>query len=539
MPGKTVASLLEHLDPAAQRELFEILPVGLVYCRVIYKDGQVDDIEHLYTNPAYHQLTGLGSVTGKRFSEIVPSFRETDPWILSTYGRLIENGEPIEFRRFVLGMNKWLSVRAYRPCTDHFIAILTDLSEQKETESLLVQQLATSHAVLNSSFIGLKLDERDSGEVFGALVDVAEARKAQQALAIERNRALEVIEAANIGTWEWDIQSGDTLINENWARLLGYAPSEISLKSLSDWEAFVHPDDLGPLNEVRDSHLGEKRPFYEFETRLRHKSGQWVWFHTRGRIMERGPNAEPLRMFGVIIDISDRIKAEQHKKENAERIQLALAGANLGTWESNLETRIASYDQRWCAMVGYTVDEMIQTIDGWLALMHPEDRIKVMAGFQRNFEEHLDYYDSEFRLRHKQGHWVWIYSRGKIFRNAAGAPTHAAGTHLDITDRKRLKSESATLLRQIEEMIQGFRDHPGKPETDFLPDASVEQLLSKRQLEVLKLIATGLTSVKIADCLGISRETVVGHRRDLMRKIGAHNTADIMRFAHEHRLIAG
>lgn len=260
------------------------------------------------------------------------------------------------------------------------------------------------------------------------------------------------------------------------------------------------------------------------------------WFQCRDKAIP-WPDGRLVRI-EMAIDITARKEAEQQQQKDAERLELALAGAELGTWESSLVTGAASYDRRWCAMLGYTVAEVTQTIDGWLALMHPEDRIRVQADFQRNFEAHLDHYEAEFRLRHKDGHWVWIYARGKIFRDAAGTPTHAAGTHLDITDRKRLKTEGANLLRQIEEMIHAFRDHPGQSTTDGASaNPSIEKLLSRRQIEVLKLIASGMTSAKIAECLGISRDTVVDHRRELMRKIGAHNTADITRFALEQQLI--
>lgn len=260
------------------------------------------------------------------------------------------------------------------------------------------------------------------------------------------------------------------------------------------------------------------------------------WFHCRDKAIS-WPDGRLVRI-ETATDITAPKEAKERQHRDAEKIQMALAGADLGIWESNLQTRLASYDQRWCAMVGYSVEEMTQTIDGWLALMHPEDRIRVQADFQRNFEDHIDQYESEFRLRHKAGQWIWIYSRGKIFRDSTGMPTYAAGTHLEITDRKRLKNEGASLLRQIGELIHSFREHPGvgKSDTPSLPHTATKQRLSKRQLEVLKLIANGMSSAKIAEHLGISRETVVGHRRDLMRKIGAHNTADVTRYALENRL---
>lgn len=112
----------------------------------------------------------------------------------------------------------------------------------------------------------------------------------------------------------------------------------------------------------------------------------------------------------------------------------------------------------------------------------------------------------------------------------------------DVTDRKRLTLESADLLRRIEALIQRAGrlddDLADRIETEKPPPPETGRL-SARQRQVLELVAQGLTSKEIAECMHISSATVVTHRRDLMQKLDLHSVAELTRYAFEHQLIKG
>ncbi|MEC5385070.1 CHASE domain-containing protein [Uliginosibacterium sp. H3] len=130
----------------------------------------------------------------------------------------------------------------------------------------------------------------------------------------------------------------------------------------------------------------------------------------------------------------------------AERQQLTniLEGTNAGTWAWNVQTGALDLNERWAGMLGYTLAELEPiTVDTWVRYTHPDDVTRAREMLTRHFSGELAYYDCELRMRHKpvgdaEGAWVWISARGRLFsRTPAGEPEWVAGTHLEITERKR------------------------------------------------------------------------------------------------------
>lgn len=135
---------------------------------------------------------------------------------------------------------------------------------------------------------------------------VTEWRRSERMLSRERTRLASILEGTRAGTWEWNIETGETVFNERWAEILGYTLEEISPVSITTWRHYTHEDDLEAARRLLDEHFAGTRPYYELECRMRHKSGAWVWVQTRGKVIERTPDGRPLRMSGTHIDITER-----------------------------------------------------------------------------------------------------------------------------------------------------------------------------------------------------------------------------------------
>jgi PAS domain S-box-containing protein len=141
---------------------------------------------------------------------------------------------------------------------------------------------------------------------------------------------------------------------------------------------------------------------------------------------------------GIAIDITERTRVEAAAKEHQERLALALQGADLGSWDWNVQTGEVSFNERWAEMLGYRLEEIEPSVGTWEALVHPDDMPRVREVLSAHLEGRVPFYETEHRLRHKSGSWVWVLDRGKVFeRDATGRPMRAAGTHLDISERKR------------------------------------------------------------------------------------------------------
>jgi PAS domain S-box-containing protein len=138
-------------------------------------------------------------------------------------------------------------------------------------------------------------------------------------------------------------------------------------------------------------------------------------------------------------------------KASEERLQLALRGAELAMWDWNIQTGKVHFDERWKAMLGYGPDELPSAFAVWVDRLHPDDADQAQAIVQDHLAGRTPDFTQEFRLRHRDGSWVWVLARGKVIERAPdGAPIRACGTHLDITAQKNAEAERRRLEAQIQ-----------------------------------------------------------------------------------------
>jgi PAS domain S-box-containing protein len=245
-------------------------------------------------------------------------------------------------------------------------------------------------------------------------------------------------------------------------------------------------------------------------------------------------------VFGIARDVTEMLQAEQAQRcaleDSRSLLELALSGSELGTWDADLRTGQVRRDDRLLAMLGYGPHDLEPTMEAWRRLLHPEDREAAEAARRAHVDGTTRNHESEHRLRHKDGHWVWVFEAGKVQRDADGQAVRAIGTTRDISGQKRATAESVDLIRRIEQLIGPLRGDPSGgvvPPADAVPPMPH---LTGRGRQVLGLLAQGFTAAEIAGRLGITRETANTHRRNLMRQLGLRNKAELIRFALENGL---
>jgi len=150
--------------------------------------------------------------------------------------------------------------------------------------------------------------------------------------------------------------------------------------------------------------------------------------------------------------------AKEHRKVERRRLENAITGTQTGTWEWNVSTGETVFNERWAEIVGYTLEELAPiSIDTWASLAHPDDLKRSGELLDRHFRGELPYYECEARMRHKQGHWVWVLDRGCVMTwTNDGQPLMMYGTHQDISDRKEAEkrlSMAAGVFRYAREGI--------------------------------------------------------------------------------------
>jgi PAS domain S-box-containing protein len=147
-------------------------------------------------------------------------------------------------------------------------------------------------------------------EIKGYLFDQTNLKNAQQEIENQKQRLANIIEGTNVGTWEWNVQTGETVFNERWAEIIGYTLEELKPISIHTWLRVVHPDDLVKSEELLLKHFKGETEYYDFEARVKHKAGHWVWIADKGKVVSRTADKKPLMMFGTHQDITERKRSE-------------------------------------------------------------------------------------------------------------------------------------------------------------------------------------------------------------------------------------
>jgi len=219
------------------------------------------------------------------------------------------------------------------------------------------------------------------------------------------------------------------------------------------------------------------------------EKGTWLFF-TAAPILDNDGN-----IIGAIETLQDttyRKTTENILVEKEERLRLALAGGNLGTWDWNTKTGSVVFDEGWANMLGYKLEELEPNVQTWEKLLHPDDKEYVMSVLEAHLQGKTDYYQTEHRVLTNNGSWKWILDRGEVTsRDKNGNPLRAVGTHLDINDRKELEFALKDNERRIKEIIASvpgavyrFKlNKDGNAEMVFISDRAVE--LFERPLEEL------------------------------------------------------
>ncbi len=149
-------------------------------------------------------------------------------------------------------------------------------------------------------------------------VDVTERKRAAELLHLERERLANIIDGTDAGTWEWNALTGEVRFSERWAAMLGYTLAELQPLTVATWDSLAHPEDLKAAKLKLLAHLRGEQPQYEAELRARHKSGRWIWIHSRGKVMSHDASGQPLWMGGIHLDITERrLAAEAQERSNA------------------------------------------------------------------------------------------------------------------------------------------------------------------------------------------------------------------------------
>jgi PAS domain S-box-containing protein len=260
-------------------------------------------------------------------------------------------------------------------------------------------------------------------------------------------------EAAGIGTWEVDPQSGARHWSAHFRAILGVAPNEPADPAL--FTSLIHSDDRDRIVALyRNAYAGANEGRYAAEFRIRRASdGELRWVSTRGRIFFEDGN-RPVRGIGAIIDVTGRKQAEQALRESEERFRLAADAFQGGVFELDAASGHIVRSDTHYALVGEEPGAIPPDRHAWYARIHPEDRLSFDAAIRPVYEGDALQYEAEYRVRHRAGHWVWIWHRALALRDAEGRLRRIIGSLIDVTDRKLAEERQQLLIDELNHRVK-------------------------------------------------------------------------------------
>ena len=306
---------------------------------------------------------------------------------------------------------------------------------------------------------------------------------------IERIRLQNAITGTRTGTWEWNVSTGETVFNERWAEIAGYSLAELEPVSIETWRELADPDDLKRCTELLNKHFQGELPYFECETRMRHKQGHWVWVLDRGSVMSWTEDGQPLMMYGTRQDIT-------RQKEIQDKLSLA-AGvfryAREGIVLTSAEGVILDVNSAFRALTGYARSDVIHQNYRFLA----SDR------------HSQEFHDTVLMSLREEGVWIgecWMPCKGgsafpslmtiAAVRNNAGEVQHYVTLIADISSLK----ENEEKLREIAH----YDSLTGLPNRMLLTERLRQAVaMSRRRGEMLAVVFLDLDGFKeINDTLG-------------------------------------
>ena len=258
--------------------------------------------------------------------------------------------------------------------------------------------------------------------------DATERKRIEEALRESEERLRLTLTAVNDGLWGWDVPTGEARFSASYYTMLGYEPYEFP-QNYTTWRGLVHPDEIDRVEEQLNECV-ERGDGFSIEFRMRTKSGDWAWVLTRGKVVEYDKDGRPLRMVGVLTDISERKRIEEALKESEVRYRHIFESLQDVYFQTDNDGRIRIVSPS-VRNAGWTQEELIgsPTIKVYA---DPGDREVLLSVLLK--KGYVSDYD--LTLRKKDGTQIMASLSARLLFTDDGYPDGIGGVLRDITDRK-------------------------------------------------------------------------------------------------------
>lgn len=421
-----------------------------------------------------------------------------------------------------------------------------------------------------NAIIDIDPNNNEIAGVYAFFEDITQKQKYLENLLLTND--LFAIGPVVIFTWGIGQNFPVEYVTPNIINVLGYNPEDFYLENIN-FRNIIHSDDWDRVvSEINNSKTHKLNIVNHEPYRLLRKDGKYIYVKDHTSIV-RDNFGKIIKYIGYLYDITE-LKEHERKLEKTiqdfewknwelesvqkelieseNRWQFALESGKNGIWDWDLESDKVYFSKNWKNMLGYDEHEISNSLSEWDRFIHPKDKEKTYVVLNRYLRGDSEIYESEHRLKHKNGEYLWILDRGKIIeRDSNGKPLRMIGTHTDITQQKISDENNyrlASIIENSPDIIvikdrnlrvlatnQAFAEAAGKSSVaDLIGKTDAEIFgLSSEQEPIRTYIEDELKAQKLSCGEYIEREEIVllpdGNKKTVFtRKFPVYNKYNIL-----------
>jgi diguanylate cyclase (GGDEF)-like protein/PAS domain S-box-containing protein len=246
-----------------------------------------------------------------------------------------------------------------------------------------------------------------------------------------------VMKAANVGDWNWQIETEGLTFNHRWAEIIGYTAAELLPVQFDTWPDKLHPLDLVKVNKQVQLHWRGEIEFYEVEARMRHKRGYYASVLASGKVVEWQKDGQPKRLFGTHLDITDHKEQERERIIASQLLNESQKVAKVGGWELNLETGLLYWTAETYRIHEANPEEFCPSVNVAIDYFLPDSRDKIAKALELAINNGTGY-DLELETLTTKGRKIDVRTTCNVTQKN-GTTVRLIGIFQDITDQKAVQ----------------------------------------------------------------------------------------------------
>ncbi|TVQ06024.1 MAG: PAS domain S-box protein [Balneolaceae bacterium] len=306
---------------------------------------------------------------------------------------------------------------------------------------------------LQTAWTNIRLNDETQ---IGIGIDISNRKKIEQELKNKEEWLKLSTTSSNVGMWEWHPQTGTLVIDELWAKLVGYSLAELQPLSIETWNRLLHPEDMKVFEDAVEKYFRGETNIYECEVRMLHKDGSWRWILDRGRTVEWDEEGNAKRLVGTHVDITYRKVIEDQIEHEKHLFKTAVNLVSDIVYDWDVQSDSVFWNDGITTSFGYSDKNIRKSLDFWIENIHSDDRNRVLHNLESAMQNNKGIWTDQYRFLNANGDIRHVEDNAFILRDNEGRVIRMIGAINDHTEKKKaneLLEYQAGLLKVISDAV--------------------------------------------------------------------------------------